>query len=46
MGMLVDAEGEPVELPRVGTLTVPIRWLHPMDEPVSPSRYDASIRGV
>jgi hypothetical protein len=45
MGMLLDAEGEPVELPRVGTLTVPIRWLHPMDEPVSPGHHDASIRG-
>ncbi|MFJ7497942.1 hypothetical protein ACIQZB_44050 [Streptomyces sp. NPDC097727] len=45
MGMLLDVEGEPVELPRVASLTVPIRWLHPMDEPVSPSHHDASLRG-
>ncbi len=37
---------EPVELPRVGTLTVPIRWLHPMDAPVSPGHHDASLRGI
>ncbi|MGW1598799.1 hypothetical protein [Streptomyces sp. NPDC002343] len=45
-GMLLDAEGEPVELPRVGTLTVPLRWLHPVDTPVSPSHRDASARGI
>ncbi|MET9847829.1 hypothetical protein [Streptomyces ossamyceticus] len=44
--MLLDVEGEPVELPRVGTLTVPIRWLHPMDTPVSPGHHDASLRGI
>ncbi|MEU2441809.1 hypothetical protein ABZ595_37355 [Streptomyces rubradiris] len=44
-GMLLDAEGEPVELPRIGTLTVPLRWLHPVDTPVSPSHHDASVRG-
>ncbi|MEU6672235.1 hypothetical protein [Streptomyces sp. NPDC046727] len=45
-GMLLDAEGEPVELPRVGTLTVPTRWLHPVDTPVSPSHHDDSVRGI
>ncbi|MFI1293401.1 hypothetical protein ACH4VM_33995 [Streptomyces sp. NPDC020792] len=44
--MLLDAEGEPVELLRSGTLTVPLRWLHPVDTPVSPSHHDASIRGI
>ncbi|MFM9558852.1 hypothetical protein ACKI19_42060 [Streptomyces caniscabiei] len=44
-GMLLDAEGEPVELPRVGALTVLIRWLHPMDTPVFPGYHDASLRG-
>ncbi|WP_217210262.1 hypothetical protein [Streptomyces sp. AC550_RSS872] len=44
-GMLLDAEDEPVELPRVGTLTVPLRWLHPMDTPVSGGHHDASLRG-
>ncbi|SEB30536.1 hypothetical protein SAMN04490357_0047 [Streptomyces misionensis] len=45
-GILLDAEGEPVELPRVGTLTVPLRWLHPVDTPVSPSHHDASFREI
>ncbi|MCZ0209588.1 hypothetical protein OZK63_29705 [Streptomyces sp. UMAF16] len=45
-GTLLDAEGEPVELPRVGTLTVPLRWLHPVDTPVSPSHHAASVRGI
>ncbi|MGW1007681.1 hypothetical protein [Streptomyces sp. NPDC002520] len=45
-GMLLDAEGEPVELPRIGTLTVPLRWLHPVDTPVSPSHHDASVRQI
>jgi hypothetical protein len=44
--MLLEVEGEPVELPRVGTLTFPIRWLHPMDTPVSPGHHDASLRGI
>ncbi|WP_037857912.1 hypothetical protein [Streptomyces sp. NRRL S-340] len=34
-GMLLDAEGEPVELPRISTLTMPLRWLRPVDMPVS-----------
>ncbi|CQR59519.1 hypothetical protein [Streptomyces leeuwenhoekii] len=42
--MLLDAEGEPVDLPRINTLTVPLRWLHPVDTPVSPSHHDASGR--
>lgn len=45
-GMLLDADGEPVELPRVAALTVPVRWLHPMDTPVSAGHHDASIRGL
>ncbi|MFF3177984.1 hypothetical protein ACFVQ0_35795 [Streptomyces sp. NPDC057900] len=45
-GMLLDAEGEPVELPRIGTLTVPLRWLHPVDMPVSTSHHDASVRQI
>ncbi|MCX5589540.1 hypothetical protein [Streptomyces erythrochromogenes] len=45
-GMLLNAEGEPVELPRIGTLTVPLRWLHPVDTPVSPSHHDASVRQI
>ncbi|MEW2297061.1 hypothetical protein ABZ719_30910 [Streptomyces sp. NPDC006743] len=45
-GMLLDAEGGPIELPRVGTLTVPLRWLHPVDTPASPSHHDASVRGI
>jgi hypothetical protein len=45
-GMLLDAEGEPVELPSVGTLTVPLRWLHQVDTLVSPSHHDASVRGM
>ncbi|GGS09523.1 MULTISPECIES: hypothetical protein [Streptomyces] len=45
-GMLLDAEGEPVELPRIGTLTVPLRWLHPVDTPVSLSHHDASVRQI
>ncbi|MFI1169852.1 hypothetical protein ACH4UM_41550 [Streptomyces sp. NPDC020801] len=45
-GIVLDAEGEPVELPRVGTLIVPVRWLHPVDTPVSPSHHDASLRGI
>ncbi|WP_405606409.1 hypothetical protein [Streptomyces sp. NBC_00076] len=44
-GMLLDAEGEPVPLPRVAALTVPLRWLHPMDTPVSGGHHDASLRG-
>ncbi|MGY0071781.1 hypothetical protein ACWZEH_34560 (plasmid) [Streptomyces sp. QTS137] len=44
-GMLLDADGEPVELPRVTTLTVPIRWLRPVETPVSPSHHDAAFRG-
>ncbi|MCQ9132844.1 hypothetical protein [Streptomyces hilarionis] len=44
-GMLPDTEDEPVELPRVGTLTVPLRWLHLMDAPVSGGHHDASLRG-
>ncbi|MFC7221465.1 hypothetical protein ACFQLX_25340 [Streptomyces polyrhachis] len=45
-GMLLDAEGEPVELLRIDTLTVPLRWLHPVDMPVSTSHHDASIRQI
>ncbi|MHB6912720.1 hypothetical protein [Streptomyces sp. DB-54] len=45
-GILLDAEGEPVELPRINTLTVPVRWLRPVDTPVSPSHHDASARGI
>ncbi|TLQ38763.1 hypothetical protein [Streptomyces marianii] len=45
-GMLLDVEGEPVELPRIAALTVPVRWLHPMDTPVSAGHHDASIRGI
>ncbi|UKL07429.1 hypothetical protein [Streptomyces sp. NBU3104] len=45
-GMLLDAEGEPVELPRIGTLTLPLRWLHPADTPVSTSHHDASVRQI
>ncbi|MFF8910977.1 hypothetical protein [Streptomyces olivaceoviridis] len=45
-GMLLDSEGEPIELPRINSLTVPLRWLHPVDTPVSPSHHDASIRGI
>jgi hypothetical protein len=44
-GMLLDVESEPVELPRLASLTVPIRWLPPTDEPVSPSHHDAFLRG-
>ncbi|MDX3697980.1 hypothetical protein PV726_49145, partial [Streptomyces europaeiscabiei] len=43
--MLLDADGDPVELPRVTTLTVPIRWLRPVETPVSPSHHDAAFRG-
>jgi len=35
-GMLEDSEGEPVELPWLTTLTVPIRWLYPLDSPPPP----------
>ncbi|MGA5431217.1 hypothetical protein ACPCVL_31065 [Streptomyces koyangensis] len=45
-GMLLDVEGEPVELPRIGTLTVPLRWLHPVDAPVSTSHHNASVRQI
>ncbi|MEU2357896.1 hypothetical protein AB0N77_37425 [Streptomyces misionensis] len=45
-GLLLDDEGDPVELPRIGILTVPLRWLHPMDTPVSPSHHDASARQI
>ncbi|MFF9627296.1 hypothetical protein [Streptomyces griseosporeus] len=45
-GMLLDAESEPVEVPRINTLTVPIRWLHPVDTPASPSHHDASVRQI
>ncbi|MEE6269108.1 hypothetical protein V2E29_26165 [Streptomyces diastatochromogenes] len=45
-GMLLDVEGEPVELPRISTLTVPLRWLYPVDTPVSSSHHDASLRGI
>ncbi|MGW2586580.1 hypothetical protein ACWCYZ_35655 [Streptomyces virginiae] len=44
-GMLLDVEGEPVELPRAVSLTVPIRWLRPTDTPASSSHHDASVRG-
>ncbi|MFD6184861.1 hypothetical protein [Streptomyces goshikiensis] len=44
-GMLLDVEGEPVELPRAVSLTVPIRWLRPTDPPASSSHHDASVRG-
>jgi hypothetical protein len=43
--MLLDADGEPVELPRVPALTVPVRRLHPMDTPVSAGHHDASVQG-
>ncbi|MCX5096675.1 hypothetical protein OOK36_49800 [Streptomyces sp. NBC_00365] len=42
--MLLDADGEPVELPRVPALTVPVRRLHPMDTPVSAGHHDASVQ--
>ncbi|WP_445282493.1 hypothetical protein [Streptomyces sp. DSM 118148] len=41
-GMLLDADDEPV-LPRVTALSVPIRWLHPQDTPVSPGHHDTSV---
>ncbi|MEU7553168.1 hypothetical protein AB0B01_12600 [Streptomyces sp. NPDC044571] len=44
-GMLLDVQGEPVELPRAVSLTVPIRWLRPTDTPASSSHHDASVRG-
>ncbi|MFJ6838495.1 hypothetical protein [Streptomyces sp. NPDC091209] len=44
-GTLLDADGEPVELPQVTTLTVPIRWLRPVETPVSPSHHDPTFRG-
>lgn len=44
--MLLDAEGEPVELPSVGTLTVPLPWLYPVDTPRLPQLHDASVRGI
>ncbi|MFD7478566.1 hypothetical protein ACFV8Z_42330 [Streptomyces sp. NPDC059837] len=43
--MLLDADGEPVELPRIPALTVPVHWLHPMDTPVSAGHHDASVQG-
>ncbi|MEV5176757.1 hypothetical protein AB0L10_38060 [Streptomyces flaveolus] len=44
--MLLEADGEPVDLPRINSLTVPLRRLRPVDTPVSPRHYDASIRGI
>ena len=44
-GMLLDVEGQPVELPRAVSPTVPIRWLRPTDTPASSSHHDASVRG-
>jgi hypothetical protein len=44
-GMLLDTEGEPVKLPRLGTLTVALRWLHLTDTSVSGGHHDASLRG-
>ncbi|MEU1668507.1 hypothetical protein ABZ547_33995 [Streptomyces sparsogenes] len=44
--MLLGAEGDPVELPRISTLTVPLRWLHPVDTPVSLSHHDASAQAI
>lgn len=41
-GMLEDLAGEPVELPSVMTLTVPVRWLRPLDSP-PPLYGDASL---
>lgn len=41
-GRLTDPEGEPVEIPALATLTVPIRWLHPLDSP-PPAYGDASL---
>ncbi|MCX4460436.1 hypothetical protein OG585_51610 (plasmid) [Streptomyces sp. NBC_01340] len=43
-GMLLDADGEPVKLPRVPVLTIPVRRLHPMDTPVSVGDHDASVQ--
>ncbi|MFD5477735.1 hypothetical protein [Streptomyces hawaiiensis] len=43
--MLLDADGETVELPRVTTLTVPTRWLRSVETPLSPSHHDAAFRG-
>ncbi|MEU3078756.1 hypothetical protein [Streptomyces laurentii] len=43
-GTLLDADDEPVELPRVGELTVPTRWLHPLDTPPPPAHRDATLR--
>lgn len=40
VGHLQTTAGDPVRLPEVQTLTVPTRWLHPLDEQRPPTHRD------
>lgn len=39
-GQVSTPDGEPIELPHVEELTVPVRWLRPLDAPQRPTHRD------